>query len=279
VLDFFSRHGLAANAASSNSTVHLRDLAAKAIHDSYRDIVVLGGDGAFHHVAEASFGGDVTLGFLPAGSGNDIASGLGLPDGPLEAARVYLESKPRMVDAVRIRFGDGRKVLCFGSGGLGLDAEAARLANGPLRWLPGAARYLVGALWKYLSFRPVALEAQIDGKQWSGEVLIAAVANVPNYGAGVRIAPEARANDGWLDLVLICKISWMRIAPVISAMLKTGQLRPDEIERIRARHVSFRTDRPVWFQGDGEVLGQSPLEAEILSDAIRVVAPISSCRS
>lgn len=268
---------MAADAASSNGAEHLRDLAAKAIHDGYRDIAVIGGDGAFHHVAEASFGSDVTLGFLPAGSGNDIASGLGLPGEPLEAARVYLESKPRMMDALRIRFGDGHMALCFGSGGLGLDAEAARLANGPLRWLPGVARYIAGALWTYPRFQLVALEAQVDGNLWSGQVLLAAVANAPNYGGGVRIAPGARANDGWLDLVLIGKIGWLRIAPAISAMRKTGELRPGEIERFRAKRVSFRTNRPVWFQGDGEVLGQTPLEAEILPGAIRVLAPISSC--
>jgi diacylglycerol kinase (ATP) len=265
---------LAADRASSNSTEHLRELTRKAILDGYRDIAVLGGDGAFHHVAEASFGSDVTLGFLPAGSGNDIASGLGLPDDPLEAARIYLDSRPRMMDVLRIRFGDNRMALCFGSGGLGLDAEAARLANGPLRWLPGAARYIAGALWTYPRFPPVALKAQIDGKLWSGEVLIAAVANAPNYGGGVHIAPAAKVDDGWMDLAFIGKIGWMRIAPAIRAMLKTGELRPGEIERFRARQASFRTDRPIWFQGDGEILGSTPLEAEILPGAIQIRAPL-----
>ncbi|HEV2489322.1 MAG TPA: diacylglycerol kinase family protein [Candidatus Acidoferrales bacterium] len=273
VLELFAERGQAAESASSTSTAHLRELAAKAATDGYSNIVALGGDGAFHHVAEASFGHGVTLGFLPAGNGNDIAAGLGLPGDPLAAARVYLDAEPRPMDALRIRFGDGRTALCFGSGGLGLDAEAARLANGPLRWLPGASRYIAGALWTYPRFPAVALEAEIDGKPWNGKILIAAIANVPNYGGGIRIAPAAKADDGWMDLALIGMIGWLRIAPVIYAMLRTGELRRGEMERFRARRASFRTDRPVCFQGDGEVLGQTPLEAEILPKAIQIRAP------
>lgn len=273
VLDLFAEHGREADSESSRSTAHLRGLAVKAAGEGYTDIVALGGDGAFHHVAEASFGHGVILGFLPAGNGNDIAAGLGLPGEPLAAARVYLECEPRPMDALRIRFGDGRTATCFGSGGMGLDAEAARLANGPLRWLPGATRYIAGALWTYPRFPAVALEAEIDGKPWSGKILIAAIANVPNYGGGIRIAPAAKANDGWMDLALIGKIGWLRVAPVIYSMLRTGNLRRTEIERLRGKRASFRTDRPVWFQGDGEVLGQTPLEAEILPKAIQIRAP------
>lgn len=273
VLDLFAERGREADSESSRSTAHLRGLAVKAASDGYTDIVALGGDGAFHHVAEASLGRSVSLGFIPAGNGNDIAAGLGLPGEPLEAARVYLDCEPRPMDVLRIRFGDGRTATCFGSGGLGLDAEAARLANGPLRWLPGALRYIAGALWTYPRFPAVALEAEIDGKKSNGKILIAAVANVPNYGGGIRIAPSAKADDGWMDIALIGKIGWLRIAPVIFAMLRTGELRRGEMERFRARRASFRTDRPVWFQGDGEVLGQTPLEAEILPHAIQVRAP------
>jgi diacylglycerol kinase (ATP) len=284
VLELFAERGRAADSASSTSTAHLRELAAQAAADGYSDIVALGGDGAFHHVAETTFGNGaqtsggrgVTLGFIPAGTGNDIAAGLGLPGEPLAAARAYLDSEPRPMDALRIRFGDGRTALCFGSGGLGLDAEAARLANGPLRWLPGASRYIAGALWTYPRFPAVALEAEIDGRSWRGEILIAAVANVPNYGGGIRIAPVSKADDGWMDVALVGKIGWLRIAPVIFAMLRTGELRRGEIERFRARRATFRTDRPVWFQGDGELLGQTPVEAEIVPGAIRVAVPATS---
>lgn len=273
VLELFAEKGREVEAESSRSTAHLRGLAVRAAAGGYTDIVAMGGDGAFHHVAEASLGHGVTLGFLPAGNGNDIAAGLGLPGEPLAAAQVYLESEPRPMDALRIRFGDGRTATCFGSGGLGLDAEAARLANGPLRWLPGTLRYIAGALWTYPQFPAVALEAEIDGKKWNGKILIAAAANVPNYGGGIRIAPAAKADDGWMDIALIGKIGWLRIAPVIFAMLRTGELRRGEMERMRAHRASFRTERPVWFQGDGEVLGQTPLEAEIMPNAIRICAP------
>jgi diacylglycerol kinase (ATP) len=274
VLELFAKRGHSADSVSSTSTEHLRELAAKPVLDGYGEMAVLGGDGAFHHVAENVFGHGMILGFLPAGNGNDIAAGLGLPADPMRAAQAYFCSAPRPVDALRIRFGNGRTAMCFGSGGLGLDAEAARLANGAFRVLPGKLRYIAGALWTYPRFPMVRLEAEMDSRRWEGEVLFAAVANVPNYGSGFRIAPAAKMDDGWMDITLLRKIGLMRVLPAISAMRKTGELRPGEIERFRARRALFRTDRPVWFQGDGETLGTTPLEAEILPGAIQIRAPL-----
>jgi len=92
----------------------------------------------------------------------------------------------------------------------------------------------------------------------------------------VRIAPEARLDDGWLDVVLVRQLSWLRLVEAIPLLLQSGDLRWPEIRRYRARHVVLRTDRPAPFHGDGEILGQSPVEIEVLPGVLRVVAPAHS---
>ncbi len=103
--------------------------------------------------------------------------------------------------------------------------------------------------------------------------MFAAVANTPTYGAGVKIAPTAEIDDGQLDLVLVGELAWTRLLEVIPVILRTGDVRLPEIRRFRARRVVLRTDRPALFHGDGEVLGEAPVEIENLPGAICVTAP------
>jgi diacylglycerol kinase (ATP) len=180
------------------------------------------------------------------------------------------------MDVLRARFADGHAAVYVGGGGLGLDAEAAGLANGKFRRLPGAARYVAGALWALATFEPFSVEVALDSQRVAGEsgpVIFAAVANTPTYGAGVKIAPMAETDDGLLDLVLVGNLPWTRLIELIPVILRTGDIRAPEVRRFRARRVRLQTNRPALFHGDGEVLGEAPVEVENLPGAIRVLAP------
>ncbi len=179
------------------------------------------------------------------------------------------------MDVPRARFGGGGIQVYGGVGGMGLDTDAAQGASGKFRRLPGAARYIAGALWALGKFQPFQLQLELDGQPVSvrGPVMLAAVANTPTYGAGVRIAPAAEIDDGLLDVVVVSELSWLPILEMIPQLLRTGDARRPELQRFRARRVALRTDRPAPFHGDGEILGATPVEIENLPRAVRVVAP------
>ena len=279
VADYLRLQGHAAEFAQSQSAEDFERRAAEAAAAGYERIVALGGDGTFQSLVRATLGAPVALGFFPAGGGNDIAAALGIPKDPVAAAYVFLRSQPRSMDVVRARFAEKTRIY-IGGGGLGLDAEAARLANGKFQRLPGAARYVASALWALVNFQAFHLEGELDGKRVlraSDPLMIAAVSNTPSYGAGIKIAPAAEIDDGLLDITLVAQMSWMRLVEAIPPILQTGNLRWPEIRRFRASRVILRVDRPEMFHGDGELLGElSPgmsLEIENLPGAIRVVAP------
>jgi diacylglycerol kinase (ATP) len=218
----------------------------------------------------------VVLGFIPAGGVNDVARALGIPDDPIAAARVFLRSRPRPIDVVQARTGNGNTGVYVGGGGLGLDAQTAQLANGRFRRLSGAARYVTCVLAAVSSFEPFHVQMELDGNPTvaeSGPLLLAAVANAPAYGAGVQIAPMAAMNDGLLDIVLVSNVSRLRLIELLPVMLQTGKVGEAEIRRFRARRVVLRADRRVLFHGDGEVIGEAPVEVEALPGAIHVAAP------
>ena len=274
VASYFAAQGRSVQFVHSRSSDDIREQAAKGAAEGYRYVVALGGDGAFHHLVAGLRGTDAVAGFFPAGNGNDIARDLRIPLDAVSAAGAFFHSKPRAVDLVRVQFTDGRTEYFVGAGGMGLDAEAANLANTRFKSWPGVTRYLAGALWTFFHEPAFELVAEMDGTRWAGRALFAAVANATSYGSGVRIAPDAKMDDGWLDVVLVGDVAWTRLVEAIPIVLTTGDLRFDEVKRFRCRRVVLRADRAVMVHGDGELLGKSPAEFEVEPGAIRVMAPV-----
>lgn len=266
--------GYRADFAHSKSSEDLREQAERGIRGGYRYVVALGGDGAFHHLVEAVHGTDAIAGFFPAGNGNDIAADLGIPTDPLDAAEAFLKSAPRAIDLVRARFEDRRTAHYIGAGGMGLDAEAAHLANTKFKRLPGVTRYLAGALWEFFQGGSIELRAEIDDVVWGGRVLFVAVANSTRYGSGIRITPEAKMDDGWIDVALVQEIGWARLVEAIPIVLTSGNLRGfPELQRYRCKRIVLQTERPTKVHGDGELLGETPVELTVLPRAVRVMTP------
>lgn len=273
------RHGAAAEFVESRSTAHVAELAQGAAAAGCDVLAVLGGDGTFHHALNAAASTDVAFAFIPAGNGNDIARGLGLPLDPLQAALHFLRSRERAVDLPQARLADGTARYFLAAGGLGLDAVTADLVNGRFRRLPGAVRYVTAALWALRTFAPFALRVELDnGAPFrTGATLFAAVANGPVYGSGVCIAPDARMDDGWLELTLIPDLPLLRVLEALPIVLTSGNLRWPEVQRFRARQIRLAPEAagiPLLFHGDGEVLGPAPLTISLAPHRLRVFAQV-----
>ncbi len=273
VASLLAARGCHATFLHSKSSEDIREQAARAASEGFRNVVALGGDGAFHHLVEGIRGTDVVAGFFPAGNGNDIARALGIPCDPIAAADAFERGRPRAVDLVHVRFGDGRVAHYMGAGGMGLDAEAAHLANTRFRAWPGVTRYLAGAFTIFFREPLLDVAVEMDEASWSGRALFVAVANATSYGSGVRIAPQAQMDDGLLDVVIVGDVGLLRLLEAIPIVLTSGNLRGfSEVTRYRCRRVSLRADGAARVHGDGEALGEAPAEFEILPGAIRVMA-------
>jgi diacylglycerol kinase (ATP) len=260
----------------TNSARELESAARKAILQEQRLLLAMGGDGTFQALANAAFGADVVLGVLPAGGGNDFAAALGLPNDPVLAVKTILRGRRRFVDLVRVRTSEGRTRLYAGGGGAGLDAEAARHASGAYRRFPGRTRYIASALHALAGH--VALDVRLDFPEseiasFEARALLAAALNTPTYGAGLRLAPGAVVDDGLLDIVLIEDLSKIEVLTLLPRLIGSGELRAPRVKRWRAARVRLVTSRPTLFQGDGEILGTTPVEIEVVPRAIQAFVP------
>jgi diacylglycerol kinase (ATP) len=261
----------------TDSAAELESSAQNAISQGQRTLFAMGGDGTFQALANAAFGSEVLLGILPVGGGNDFAAALGLPADPVRAAEAILRGNPRFVDLVRVRTAEGRTRLYAGGGGTGLDAKAAHYASGAYRRFPGRSRYIASALRALVGFVPLEVRVEFPGSDLiplEAKALVAAVLNSPTYGAGLRLAPGATLDDGWIHLVLIEDIGIIGVLRLLPRLMRSGDLRTSRVKRWQVRNVKLTTSTPSMFHGDGEILGSTPVEIEAVPRAIQVLAPL-----
>jgi len=253
----------------------LANQARQAAISGRKRILVLGGDGTFQVLLNAVADYPETiLGVIPAGGGNDLASALGLPPDPVRAAALLLDGDVCHLDAARVRTADGKERLYTGGGGVGLDAEAARYAGGAYRNLRGRLRYLLAAIRALFDFHAIRVSiSTCAGGQQDLELtaLLVGVLNTPSYGAGLCLAPEAKTDDGRLDLVLLEDLSVSQILMLLPAFASRGELKTKRVHRFSVDYVRIETESPCWFHGDGELLGMTPVEISVVPRAIRVL--------
>ena len=277
----FESSSIPAEFVMTHSAEELESRVPEAILRGKNLLITAGGDGTFQALANAAFGADALLGIIPVGGGNDFATALGMPGDPVKATEALLAGQARLVDLVRVRTGDGRTRLYAGGGGVGLDAEAVRYASGAYRQLPGRIRYIASALTALARFDSLGVRIDFPGSNLPSsetQVLLAAALNSPTYGAGLRLAPDAKIDDGSLEVVMIEKLNKFEVLTLLPRLMGSGELRTPRVKRWRARGVRFTTQQPCMFHGDGEILGPTPVEIEVVPRAVRVLTPTVGLR-
>ncbi|MEO3885238.1 YegS/Rv2252/BmrU family lipid kinase [Nonomuraea sp. B5E05] len=246
------------------------DRACTAVAERPDALVAFGGDGLVHLAVQAVAGTDVPLGIIPAGTGNDIAAALGVPCGdPLAAARTVLRMRARRVDAARVVAGPADElfagVMCCG-----FDSRVNERAN-RLTWPPGMARYVVAMVDELRSFRPIPFRVTLDEDEViEREAMLVAVANTRSYGAGMRVSPDARPDDGLLDVVMlgaVSKAEFLRVFPSVYRGTHVGH-RAVSIRRVRSVRLEAAD---VVAYADGERVGPVPVHCEVQPGALRVL--------
>ncbi len=217
-----------------------------------RTLVVAGGDGSLHFAVQRLWDrgqlGDVTMGLVPLGTGNDFARGLGLPLDPLEAASVVATGAPRRLD-VLVGDDDG-VVVNVAHAGLGAaaaeDAKALKKRFGPVA-------YPMGAIIAAVRDEGWELEVSVDGLPVGGDAeLMVGVGNGKTIGGGTPLCPDAAADDGLLDVVVVNATGPAARVAFANALRKGEHLQRDDVHHARGHEVCISGD-PVRHNVDGEV--------------------------
>jgi YegS/Rv2252/BmrU family lipid kinase len=177
---------------------HGRELARAAMRRGSDLVIVWGGDGSVNEVGAELVGMPAALGLVPAGSGNGLAGGLGIPRDPLQAIAAALGDRTMAVDVGML---DGRPF--FNIAGIGFDAHIARLFNERPRGRRGKLPYIVIGVREGCRYEGRDYAITLDGQTRTYRALLIAFANGREYGMGMQIAPGARLDDGRLDACVV----------------------------------------------------------------------------
>ena len=253
-------------------------------------ILIFGGDGTMHHYLSRLVELGLPALVVPAGSGNDFAGALGLRRvrDSLAVWRKFCSGRgsaraidlgiisPLSNDEGEPSAATIQTYFCSVAG-VGLDAEVARRANALPRWLRahgGYALTLIPTIFRFAQFPMRILE--LDGAdRWSARsnqsTILAAFANAPAYGGGMKVAPRARMDDGLLDVCILGGIDPFKLACMFPTVYFGRHLRVPEVDYFQTPRLRVETETPLGIYADGEYVCQTPVEIGIAPAALKVL--------
>lgn len=251
----------------TRSQAHAVELATEAARHG-QIVVAVGGDGLVRDAAEGvcRAGGGV-LAVVPAGRGNDLARGLGIPHGRHELAQLLLHAPAKPLDVIDM---DG--TIVPGNVYCGIDSVANRLLN-TNRWMPGALLYRVAPVQAVMTWRPVTFTLTLDGEQRTVRAHSVVVGNTGWYGRGLHIVPSADPSDGRLDVLIVGEGPRRAIASYMKQAKTGAHVKRPEVQVLTAREVTIAAEREVPVGADGEDMGVTPAHMAVRPAALSIIAP------
>jgi diacylglycerol kinase (ATP) len=246
-----SRHD--AGLVVSRKVSDLAEQARRAAADGVERLLVAGGDGTMHHAAQGLAGTDCALGVIPLGSGNDLAGTLGIPPDLDAAVERALKGRIRRIDLARVG-----ETYCIGYAGVGFDSEVTRFAN-EVKYLRGPLIYFYAVIHTLIIFEPPRMKVVHDDGTFEGKVMFTVVNNLPRFGGGMRIAPDAQIDDGLLDLVIVKEIPKRTLLTVFPKVYNGQHVGHPAVTFVRTRRAEITIDRSMTMYGGGEPV--RPMEA------------------
>ena len=251
----------------------LRREAESAFAQGTDALVVVGGDGMVSLGVNLVAQTGVPLGIVAAGTGNDLARGLGLPyDDPAAATDALvaaLERPTRRIDAGVVRHGQLRTwFACVVS--TGFDAVVNERANRMTR-PRGPSRYTLALLGELATFRPRTYAITIDGVRREQKAMLVSVANNASLGGGMRIVPHAELADGLLDVFIVHPLSRAGLLAVFPKVFRGEHTDHPAVEFVQGSRITIEADHIIAY-ADGERIGPLPIDVEVVPGALSVFA-------
>ena len=266
-----SKRGIQAIDLSAESAEAAMKKAQQAISDQLiSGIVAVGGDGTAQLGVNLAVPNQIPLGLIPAGSGNDQARELGIPRNSIPAAVDFLlahQERPRRVDVMKVKT-SSREFWSLGSISAGFDALCAQRANG-LKWPKGSNSYIAAMLLELPRFEPIEYHIKADGQERTFSAMLCGVANVKNFGGGMKISPSSEITDGELEVFILHKVSRPKLLRIFPSVYQGKHISHAEVEIFKAKSVEIVNDGfPMTC--DGELIGPAPFSSQVHPGALEV---------
>ena len=272
VMPLFTQNHHRLSVHETKSLGHAEDFMQQVTLDDYHGIIVVGGDGTIHEVLNGMLQRDdqkqLPCGLIPAGTGNALLHDLNMLD-PVIAAQKIIAGQLRYLDIMQIKQQD-KIYYAFNVLGWGMPTDIVALAE-RLRWL-GPLRYNIATLINIGVHKKHSCTLHFDNQSMATDLEFMMACNTIHTGKGMKIAPKAQLDDGFLDLVLVKKTTRRRLLQVFPKLFQGEHIHEHEVSYVQVKSFSLHTSQPDLLTVDGELQGQTPISVSILPKKIAIFA-------
>lgn len=233
--------------------------------NSYKKVIAIGGDGLVNLCLQYLARSGITLGVIPAGTGNDFARAVGVNG--LSVNKIfdlYTKSDPAEIDLGLVKSQSSERwfVQVLSTG---FDAEVNSRAN-KIRWPKGKSKYTIATVRTLAKFRPITYEIEMDGHKLSQSAMLFTIANGETYGGGMRICPGASNSDGFFELLLVKPVSRFVLLTIFPKVFKGNHIPHQKIDTYRAKVVKISASTSSY--ADGEYVANLPITVTNVGNAL-----------
>lgn len=258
----------------TNAPGHASRLAKEAPGKGFDTVIAAGGDGTIHEIVNGLMAADHTqirLAIIPLGTGNDFVRTLAIPDDPLAAIETIAQGRETRLDLMKVRTAGRMLYACNVAAG-GFTGQMNEAMTDEIKQTWGPLAYLRGALKVLPDLTSYRTFMRLDDEP---EQTIAAynliIANGRTAGGGVVVAPRANPEDGLLDVVIVHAGTIGQMAEVAARLLAGDYTDSDAVTHRQARKIAVHSEPGMWFNVDGELISNEPIEIVVVPRRLRVI--------
>jgi len=243
----------------SKSLQDMMNATKKNLKNGFTNFIGVGGDGTIHYMANILAGTDKNLGVIPTGSGNDIAVNLGLPSDVKSCCRIIKKGATKRLDLGLIN--DKYYYLCIA--GSGFDSQVNDLANNTRLPVKGPAKYSYSVYKTLITFKSKKFFIDYDNSQREIFGMMITASNMPSYGGGMRITPDADPEDGLFDICIIKRMSKLHFIKVFPKVYEGKHIEDSNVEIFRTSYLKLDSEYRFSVFADGEYICKLPASFKV----------------
>jgi diacylglycerol kinase (ATP) len=247
-------------------------IARRAVKAGYGTVIALGGDDTVEAIMRAVSGSKTRLGIISAGTANNVAKSLGIPEDHKEACALIATGKTRKLDMGQIQVRNGKKHLFFEVAAIGILAALSPAAKHIRKGDLSKIRDAVITLFSHVTKPRVTLSMD-GGSRITVATMMVTIANVPLIGPNFLVAPDASMDDGLLDISIYPDFTKSELTAYFGKVMNQGHVGDGSIQRYRSSRLKIKSRPKLEVMADGVMLGRGSVKIKVLAGALRVIAP------
>jgi YegS/Rv2252/BmrU family lipid kinase len=261
--------------------MHAIELVSEYIEKGFRKIIVVGGDGTMNEVVNGIFKQqtvpttEISLGMISVGTGNDWGRTFNIPQNYEKAVAVLKNEHTMLQDAGTVSYfnSEEKKERFFiNMAGLGFDGLVAQKTNADkVKGKSNPFLYLANLMSSLFTFKSCGTRVVVDDQEVKDKIFSISIGIGQYNGGGMRQAPDAKPDDGLFDITLIKAMTKLSVIANVNRLYNGTIKKHKNVEGLTGKKVIIESDQPVLLETDGESLGHSPFEFNIVPQSIRVI--------